>query len=271
MTENANILNKLLQQPYSTVDKQWVSDMLQSHPCFYLPAALLLKRNQEKLDSNTIKHMRSVVMMNCADRTAIVDFVDPYKAGWDAFYPKEEGKKAPTDQTIDDFIQQFGQNSTPEEDALLERLIFNPVPADYFSGTDEPIDPSAPLSLPPELRRDIASGKKPDIEKQAVDETSEQGEFSPQPDSPAATDRPVVPEAPNEHDTHTENNESGTEESLLTESLVKIFIKRHNYERALDIITRLSLNYPEKSVYFADQKRFLKKLIINQQYLNDKK
>ncbi len=271
MTENANILNNLLLNPNSTVDRQWVSDMLQSHPCFYLPAALLLKRNQEKIDKNTLQQMRGMVMLNCADRAAIVDFIDPYKAGWDAFYPKEEEKKAPTDQTIDDFIHQFGQTSSPEEDALLERLIFNPVPADYFSGTDEPIDPSAPLSLPPELRKDNTSEKRPNIEEQPAVEHSEQSKITPQSESSPSVESPTVPEGQDVAPLPTENIESGSEESLLTESLVKIFIKRHNYERALDIITRLSLNYPEKSVYFADQKRFLKKLIINQQYLNEKK
>ena len=41
-------------------------------------------------------------------------------------------------------------------------------------------------------------------------------------------------------------------------------IKNGNYRKALQIITELSLNNPEKSIYFADQIRFLKKLIINE-------
>ena len=36
-----------------------------------------------------------------------------------------------------------------------------------------------------------------------------------------------------------------------------------NYSKALEIIKRLNLNYPKKNVYFADQIRFLEKLIIN--------
>ncbi|MDE7387199.1 MAG: tetratricopeptide repeat protein, partial [Muribaculaceae bacterium] len=51
--------------------------------------------------------------------------------------------------------------------------------------------------------------------------------------------------------------------SLLSESLAKIFIKQHNYQGAYEIISSLNLNYPEKSIYFADQLRFLRKLIIN--------
>ncbi len=41
-------------------------------------------------------------------------------------------------------------------------------------------------------------------------------------------------------------------------------IKNHDYQGALEIIQGLILNNPEKSIYFADQIRFLKKLIVNE-------
>ena len=44
-------------------------------------------------------------------------------------------------------------------------------------------------------------------------------------------------------------------------SFAKILIKNGNYAKALDIISELNLKFPEKSIYFADQMRFLKKLI----------
>ncbi|MDE5585708.1 MAG: hypothetical protein K2I92_05100, partial [Muribaculaceae bacterium] len=47
------------------------------------------------------------------------------------------------------------------------------------------------------------------------------------------------------------------EKPSLTESFAKILIKNGNYSRALEIITEISLNNPEKSIYFADQIRFL--------------
>jgi hypothetical protein len=49
--------------------------------------------------------------------------------------------------------------------------------------------------------------------------------------------------------------------AFLTESLAKIYIKQHKYAQALSIIRDLSLKYPEKNVYFADQIRFLEKII----------
>lgn len=53
------------------------------------------------------------------------------------------------------------------------------------------------------------------------------------------------------------------EEEFLTESLAKIYIKQRRYSKALEIIRKLSLKYPEKNIYFADQIRFLEKLIVN--------
>jgi hypothetical protein len=53
------------------------------------------------------------------------------------------------------------------------------------------------------------------------------------------------------------------ENSFFSETLAKIYLKQKKYERALEIIRKLNLIYPEKSRYFADQIRFLEKLIIN--------
>ncbi len=49
----------------------------------------------------------------------------------------------------------------------------------------------------------------------------------------------------------------------LTLTLVKIYLRQKKYERALEILKALSLNNPEKSVYFADQIRFLEKLLTH--------
>jgi len=60
-----------------------------------------------------------------------------------------------------------------------------------------------------------------------------------------------------------ENSENVTDEGYFTETLARIYIKQGRYSKALEIIRRLSLVYPKKNAYFADQIRFLEKLIIN--------
>ena len=63
----------------------------------------------------------------------------------------------------------------------------------------------------------------------------------------------------------TEKEESDTEEGedYFTETLAKIYVKQQRYDKALEIIKKLNLKYPKKNTYFADQIRFLEKLIIN--------
>ena len=53
--------------------------------------------------------------------------------------------------------------------------------------------------------------------------------------------------------------------SSLQESLAKSYIRQGRYQKAFDIISELNLNNPEKSAYFADQLRFLQKIIHIQQ------
>ena len=65
---------------------------------------------------------------------------------------------------------------------------------------------------------------------------------------PSVPVEPVVEEAP-------------AETSFFTETLANIYIKQGKYEKALEIIKRLCLEYPNKNRYFADQIRFLEKII----------
>lgn len=59
------------------------------------------------------------------------------------------------------------------------------------------------------------------------------------------------------------DDEKDVEEEYFTETLARIYVKQGRYSKALEIIQRLSLAYPKKNAYFADQIRFLEKLIIN--------
>ena len=54
-----------------------------------------------------------------------------------------------------------------------------------------------------------------------------------------------------------------TDESYFTETLARIYIKQGKFDKAIEIIRKLSLKNPKKNRYFADQIRFLEKLIIN--------
>ena len=77
-----------------------------------------------------------------------------------------------------------------------------------------------------------------------------------------------TPELTPELETEQQEEEKEPEEGYFTETLARIYIKQGRYSKALEIIRRLSLQYPKKNAYFADQMRFLEKLIINNNKTN---
>lgn len=57
------------------------------------------------------------------------------------------------------------------------------------------------------------------------------------------------------------------EKAFLTESLAKLYVKQHKFEQALAIFSSLNLDNSKKSIYFADQIRYLEKVIAYEQEL----
>lgn len=87
------------------------------------------------------------------------------------------------------------------------------------------------------------------------------------PSGSRADELPLVPAADYLTLLAHEEKKSATEEkpeSPATEEFANLLIKNGNYRRAAEIIAQLSLKNPEKSIYFADQMRFLRKILYIQ-------
>ena len=74
--------------------------------------------------------------------------------------------------------------------------------------------------------------------------------------------RIVLPEL--EADVKDTSESSGpVPDDICTETMAQIYVRQGRYSQALEIIKRLNLDNPKKNAYFADQIRFLEKLIVN--------
>ena len=67
--------------------------------------------------------------------------------------------------------------------------------------------------------------------------------------------------APADNEKAKQAEEENAETSFFTETLANIYIKQGKYTKALEIIKRLYLEFPNKNRYFADQIRFLEIII----------
>lgn len=191
---------------------------------------------------------------------------DPEAARFDNFYPATADNRTPsTEGAISKFLENYGTDN-PEETSVLERLIFHPV-ADYSQQLAREEAAEAPSA---ESTGDERTDR---INRFILSQRAKEGAAAPAETSesePATTDLlPPDPEgettiAPNPTPPRQSRKPTPTpsENSLLSESLAKIYIKTGRYERAYEILNRLSLAVPEKNAYFADQLRFLRKLIV---------
>ena len=97
-------------------------------PASPVAPAALLKYCDEHLTDDERTALRARVALASADPATAAASLDPATAELADFYPPVPEPAAPTTlDTIDTFLRTYG-HSSPEQDAMLERMIFNPVP-----------------------------------------------------------------------------------------------------------------------------------------------
>jgi len=259
MDDINDILRKVLESPADKpIDPQTVDKLCDRCPSFLLPVVLELRHPHPSLDDETARRLVERIALSVPDRRRVRILIDPEGTGrYDNFYPVMQAKTSlSTDDVIDSFLSTYG-NIDPAEEALLNRMIFNPVP-DYSAtlGHENP-EPLEPRDDQDRLLDAFIAGH---TSLQPAD--NHQGNITANEEYSGQTTGTVSPSTEQPDISRQSKAPAG---SLLSESLAKIFIKQHNYRRAYEIISSLNLNYPEKSIYFADQLRFLQKLIANQE------
>ena len=234
--------------------------MLALHPYFQTARLLLLQNLYLLHDSSFDEELRRAAVY-ITDRKTIFQMIEAahYQLRQQisghtgsTSHPSDSSRLSDTSQPHDssrtiDLIDSF-LDSIPQDDEPEEKTRRRPTPADaavdyvaYLLAIEE--ENSIPDTTPQMKGQDLIDTF---LEK-------EKGRI-------LLGDLPEEPVADNNEEA-TEEEEG--EEEFFTETLARIYIKQGRYQKALDIIGRLAERYPQKNIYFADQIRFLEKLIIN--------
>ena len=192
--------------------------MAEAHPWSALPMVLLMRHGA--YSESELPAVRARLAAICADpRTT---YSAAYGDRWSEFYPESELPARPdTTDVIDTFLRTYG-SCTPEEEKLLERMIFNPTP-DYA----EMLARQEQTDLPDEADDEASDPRQARINAFIRSQHPAAAKVVPEPQSEPEAGEEKTPIAKPVH----------SDDSLLSESLAKFFIKQGRYERAYEIIS----------------------------------
>lgn len=240
-------LYRLMESP-AMLSENTLSDLKQivdDFPYFHA-ARLLYLKNLETTDDLRLKVDLKKMSVQIPDRVRLFFLLEGER--YDKPSPSAEPK------------------SEPEDISLVDRYLsgtaaMEPEPTEVF------IEPSASLDYIRWLTdhgEKTSESEKKMKHQQLIDSFIESG------NERMERLTPHIPDKKEKKDASGENNEEGEEadnasldDSYFTETLAHVYIRQKRYEKALEIIRSLSLKYPKKNIYFADQIRFLEKLIIH--------
>lgn len=245
------------------------------------------------------QELRTRIALAIGDREALMRVLDP-DADFADFYPDMQPVKLTTNDTIDAFLNRFGTPGDHETD-LLTRMIFDsgaraPLSEDAAEEAASAAAEPAPDATATRIDAFLATSRQPARVPEALRHLEEEAEApaetpaaaalntlsSPAASSAQAAAQPSAakPSAPPLNTLSSLNSlnslsapsapsaQTRPKASSLSVSLAAMMIKNGNYPKALEIINELNLANPEKSIIFADQIRFLRKLIKIQEHQN---
>ena len=257
-------ITQLIQHP-ELMDRDTLYELrstLALYPYFQTARLLMLQNLYILHDPNFDEELRRAAIY-ITDRKVIFKLVEAAHYKLSYHHQTETDKTATSGEKqnrtislIDDFLESIPKEDETEEEEKKEKKKRKPTPADaavdYVSYLleSESAEEKAKADEAPQMKGQsyIDSFIQNDKGKIVLNEDLE---YTPDLD---------------------DNNEESTkseDEGYFTETLARIYIKQGRYSKALEIIRRLSLQYPKKNAYFADQIRFLEKLIINNNKKNN--
>lgn len=234
-------------------DEELMQMLEREMPAWLLPAAMRL-RNCPDLSAEERSALTARLAAGASDMEQMSMAANADLAGdFARFYPIDRPSTPDTEETIEKFLTTYGAPDKSESE-MLERLIFNPVP-DYAQLLAQEEEASIPEA------DDAPAGSADALINSFIIKSKASGGQFPSavnPEEPAEVPKPES----------AVKKPTAGDDVMLSESLAQVYIKRGKYSKAYEIISHLNLNFPEKSIYFADQLRFLRTLMALEGRIN---
>lgn len=250
-------LSRLIQHP-EEMSKETLYDLrelLALYP-YYQTARLLMLQNLYILHDSSFDEELRKAAIYITDRKIIFQMVEAahYQLKKTESHPEEshgdhQNHADRTSSLIDNFLDSIPADAEDKKAAKKRR----PTPADAA------IDYVSYLLETENEEEQQKEKEKPSRTMALIDDFMGDGGFK-LPKVGCSDYKPEYTPELEEESGHTEETENS---GYFTETLARIYIKQGKYEKALDIITNLHNKHPHKSAYYADQMRFLEKLIMN--------
>jgi hypothetical protein len=239
LTDNTTALDSAAQQELKTI--------VEEYP-YFQTARLLYTKNLFATDKKTYEEELSKTAIFCADRRKLFYLIreEEYRLFLNELH-KITDEPDRTQALLDSFLTSLDETKLPLAATNPHLHIVSTDYLAYLGSIGGNMETNL-VEATPMKHQDIIDNF---IERAASDEVFTLSEIKETPKSQIADD-------------------DSSNSLFLTETLAKVYIKQKKYEQALTIIKRLNLNFPKKSVYFADQIRFLEYLILNEKNKTNK-
>lgn len=227
---------------------------VEEYPYFHIARMLYLKNLAATGDERFAAELRKTAVY-VPDRKKLFALIEGERYGM-TFPPSAGSGEAPTDGSfslIDAFLADR-ESEEGKQSSDKSRQLQPSVSSDYIYWALSKEDKAEEQEPSPRLQHQ-------DLIDEFIRNDEERAAGSRLSATPPQEEAPL-PSPPNEAESKQPFHPLD-DDSCFTETLAHIYIKQKRYEKALVIIKNLYLNYPEKNVYFADQIRFLEKLITN--------
>lgn len=227
---------------------------------YFQTAQLLYTSNLHTRDNFRFESYLKICSIYATDRTVLYHLLLP-KAGYEPAPQQNLIAENPQQETASlfelseekeitetEFIE-FKTNESSEEEIIDFDLL-------SFDQPDFPLADGEPMTLFLEENTSLIQAETNEPKREEKVDLIEQFIKI----NPTIQPRLEITPVQNERNELKEEEDNENDE-FITETLSRIYLKQGHYQKAIDSFRRLSLKFPEKSVYFAQQIEEIKKLL----------